>query len=207
MSFIGKAVGSVLGSITGTTAATRGAEAAAATQAGAAAAGIEEERRQFDALVELMSPFVTAGTGALAAQQDILGLGAPGAQEAAITGIEQGPLFQALARQGEEALLQQASATGGLRGGNIQGALAQFRPQMLQQQIQQRFGNLGGLTGIGQASAAGQAAAGQQTGASIADLLAQQGAATAGGQIARGTEQQRAFGSGLSLAGTIGGFF
>jgi len=98
---------------------------------------------------------------------------------------------------GEEALLQRASATGGLRGGNIQAALAQFRPQMLQQEIERQYGRLGGLTAlgqttsqnlaqIGQASAAGTATAGLRTGADIANLMGQQGAAQAGAELAKG---------------------
>ncbi len=54
------------------------------------------------------------------------------AQQGAISGLEGSPIFQALARQGEDAILQNASATGGLRGGNVQGALGQFRPAALQ---------------------------------------------------------------------------
>jgi hypothetical protein len=94
-------------------------------------------------------------------------------------------------------LLQRASATGGLRGGNIQAALAQFRPQMLQQAIEDQYGRLGGLTALGQtttqniaqlgqASAAGQSAAGLQTGADIAGLLGIQGAARAGSRLGQG---------------------
>ncbi|WP_449405980.1 hypothetical protein [Massilia phosphatilytica] len=36
------------------------------------------------------------------------------------------PRFQALQQQGNDAILANASATGGLRGGNVQGALGQF---------------------------------------------------------------------------------
>ena len=51
-----------------------------------------------------------------------------------------------MVRQGEEAILQGASATGGLRGGNVQAALAQFRPAMLNRFVQQQYERLGGLT-------------------------------------------------------------
>ena len=94
-------------------------------------------------------------------------------------------MFQALARQGEEAMLQQASATGGLRGGNLQGALAQFRPQMLAQAIEDQYSRLGGMTALGQQSAAGVGSAGMQSAGQIAGLLGQQGAARAGGTLGR----------------------
>jgi hypothetical protein len=209
MSFVGDFIGDVVGGITGAKQAGKAAERAGEMQAAAAQAGIEEQRRQFDKLVEIMSPFVTAGvggegvTGALQAQQELLGLRGPGSQQAAIAGIERSPLLQALTRQGEEALLQQASATGGLRGGNIQAALAQFRPQMLQTAIEQQFANLGGLTRIGQASAAGQAAAGMESAGAIGNLLAQQGAARAGGALAVGAAPGQAFGQLASLGGAF----
>ena len=236
------------------------ASSAAATQAGSAQSGIDEQRRQFDAVQKLLAPYVQAGGGALGGyapyqaagtgalptlqqyaqagapaleqQQALIGLRGPEAQRAAIASIEGGQQFQAMSRQGEEALLQRASATGGLRGGNVQGALAQFRPQLLSSLIDQQYGRLGGLaatggtvaqnlasgglsaTGelarIGQASAAGVGTAGSQTGANISNLLGQQGAAMAGADIAQG----RAFGAipgaiagGLGIFQGLGGKF
>jgi hypothetical protein len=230
---IGAAIG---GAIEGSQASSSASQA----QVGAAQGGIDEQRRQFDAIQQLLAPYVQAGgqalggyspyqqagagalptlqqfaqsgTPALEQQQALIGLRGPEAQRQAIAGIEGGQQFQAMSRQGENALLQNASATGGLRGGNLQGALAQFRPQLLNELINQQYGRLGGLaaqggtvaqnlassglsaTGelarIGQASAAGVGTAGQQTGANIANLLGQQGAARAGGIMG----QQQAFG-------------
>lgn len=191
--------------LTGAKQAGKAAQKAATTQAAAAEAGIAEQRRQFDTLVSLMAPYVAAGTGpqgALPAQQALLGLRGAGAQERAIAGIEQSPIFQALARQGEEAILQQASATGGLRGGNVQAALAQFRPQMLNQLIEQQYERLGGLSKLGQAAAAGQAEQGMAVGTNIANLLANRGQALAGGQLAAGNVRRQTFGDILSLGET-----
>jgi len=203
MSFVGDVIGDVVGGITGASQAADASSAAAATQAAASDAGIAESRRQFDAMVELMSPYVTSGTGALTAQQDLLGLGGPEAQQQAILGIEQSPLFTSMVQQGEEAMLQGASATGGLRGGNIQGALAQYRPQILSQLIEAQYGKLGGLSQMGQSAAAGQGAAGISTGSNIANLLAQQGAATAGGQLAQGGVVGQTFGDIMSIGGGV----
>lgn len=188
----------------------KAAKSAAQTQAGAAEAGIEEQRRQFDAVQELLAPFVTGGTAAFEQQQALIGLQGPEAQRAAMQAIEQGPGFQAMVDQGESALLQRASATGGLRGGNIQAALAQFRPQMLSQMIEQQFGNLGGLAQFGQSSAAGTAAAAQTTGTAVSGLLAQQGAAMAGGQLAAGRAASAlpsAIAGGLGIFSGLGGKF
>lgn len=71
------------------------------------------------------------------------------AQKSAIDQIQNDPLFQEQLRMGEEALLRNASATGGLRGGNLQRSLAQFAPGMLNQAVQQRLQQLSNLTGLG----------------------------------------------------------
>lgn len=154
---------------------------AAAAQGAASQAGIEEQRRQFDEMRKLLQPYTEAGLPALEQQQTLLGLKGPEAEQAAIARLTGGETFKALAQQGENALLQQASATGGLRGGNLQAALGQFRPQLLSSLIEQQYGRLGGMTNMGQASAAGVGSAGMQTGTNIANLLGQQGAAEAGG--------------------------
>jgi hypothetical protein len=205
-----------------TSSATR---SAADTQAGAAQAGIDEQRRQNEAVQQLLAPYVQAGGGALGAyapyqqagagalptlqqyaqagapaleqQQALLGLRGPEAERAAIQRISGGEQFKALTEQGEGALLSRASATGGLRGGNVQAALAQFRPAMLNAEIERQYGRLGGLTQLGaqtelnvaqlgQAGAARQAAAGLQTAANIGSLGGQMATniGSFGGQMA-----------------------
>lgn len=164
----------------------KAAASAASSQSAAALAGIEEQRRQFDVAQELLAPFTEAGTSAIGGQLALAGLSGQEAEQAAIDRIEGGAQFQSLVQQGEEGILQNAAATGGLRGGNTQAALAQFRPQVLSGLINQQFSNLGGIAGLGQASAAGTASAAQNTGSNIANLLQQQGAAQAGGALASG---------------------
>jgi hypothetical protein len=175
---------------------------AARIQAGAAGEGIAEQRRQFDAMRELLKPYTEAGAPALEEQQAFLGLRGPEAERAAIERISGGERFQELTRQGEEALLQRASATGGLRGGNIQAALGQFRPQVLNQLIEEQYGRLGGMTTLGQRSAAGVGAAGMETGTNVANLLSQQGAARAGGELG----EAKAYGQLFNLPAQLLGF-
>jgi hypothetical protein len=193
--------------VTGLASAYIGSEAAknaAKTQSDAAGEGIDETRRQFDAMQKLLDPYVQAGGKSLTVQGDLAGLNGPEAQRAAIEGISGGPEMAALTAQGENAILQNASATGGVRGGNTQGALAQFRPQMLSSLINQQYGRLSGLTQMGQASAAGVGAAGMQSGAQVADLLGQQGAAVAGGQLAQGQAWAQPLNQFGNLAGLYG---
>jgi len=174
---------------------------AAAAQGAASQAGIEEQRRQFDEMRKLLQPYTEAGIPALEQQQTLLGLKGPEAEQAAIARLTGGETFKALAAQGENALLQQASATGGLRGGNLQGALGQFRPQLLSNLIEQQYGRLGGMTNLGQASAAGVGAAGMETGTNIANLLGQQGSAEAGGILG----EAKAYGQLFNLPGQFVG--
>jgi hypothetical protein len=182
---------------------------AAQIQADASATDIAERRRQFDQIQELLRPYTEAGPGALTAQQDLLGLGGENAQQAAIAALEQSPQFAAMQQQGENAILANASATGGLRGGNTQAALAQFRPQVLSQLIGDQYSRLGGLVSIGQNAAAGVGNAGMATAAGIGGALQQQGAALAGGALAQGRGQAgmwNAAGNAIGAYGGMGGF-
>jgi len=184
-------------------------------QVDAAQLGVDESRRQFDAMQALLKPYTEAGAQSLAAQQDMAGLNGPEAQAKAMQGISGSPEMAALTAQGENAMMQSGAATGGLRGGNIQGALAQFRPQALSSLIDKQYGRLGGITQIGQASAAGVGAAGMQTGAQVAGLFGQMGdaqanaiigagQATAGGQLAQGQAWAQPLNQFGQLAGLYG---
>lgn len=179
----------------------RAAKKAGRQQAQAAEAGVAETRAAREELRRLLEPYTAAGAPALQQQMAALGLAGPEAQAQYVSAQEESPIFQALARQGEEAILQRASATGGLRGGNVQGALAEFRPQLLNQFLEQQYSRLGGMTALGQQSAAGVGTAGMESARSIADLLAQGGAARAGATL--GSAQ--AWGNVLSLPAQFAG--
>jgi hypothetical protein len=221
--FIGSAIG---GAIEGSEATGEASQ----VQQQAAQGGIDEQRRQFDAIQQLLNPYVKAGQGGLAGlqpyaqagqqafgqQQALIGLQGSEAQQQAITALQSSPQFQALQQQGENAILQNASATGGLRGGNVQAALAQFRPALLSSLIDQQYTRLGGLANVGQvtqqnlaslgqASAARTGAAGQQTASNIGNLLTQQGAAQAGGILGQQGAMTRGIAQGFgALQGANG---
>lgn len=180
------AIGTVAATAYSADAQRSAANKAADAQKAAAQQGIGEQQRQFDAIQHLLEPYVGAGNGALTGQQDLIGLNGSGAQQSAIGAIQNSPQFAALRQQGENSILANASATGGLRGGNTQAALAQFSPQLLNQLIDQQYSRLGGLTSLGQNSAVMQGNAGMQSGNAITNLLQQQGAAQAGAALAGG---------------------
>jgi hypothetical protein len=135
------------------------------------------------------------------------------AQKNAIDALANGSQFKALVGQGEEALLANAAATGGLRGGDTSGALAQFRPQMLQALIDKQLANLGGLAANGQNAAGGLGTAAQNTGAQVNAALGDKGAAQAGGYLARASafkgmlgDVANGFGMGSGTTGGMGTF-
>jgi len=203
---VGPVVGSQIGgAIGGAIEGDKATGQASNIQASSAQAGIDEQRRQFDAIQKLLQPYSKAGEGALGQQQALLGLSGAPAQQQAIAGLQQSPQFTAMLKQGENAMLQNASATGGLRGGNTQAALAQFRPALLAQTIQDQYARLGGLTSVGQNAAAGVGNAGMQTGSNISNLMQQQGAARAGGVLGQNQLGSAITGS-LGLIQGAGGF-
>jgi hypothetical protein len=182
------------------------AEDAANVQARAAVSGQETQRQMFERTQEILRPYVEsgraqlptlggytqAGPQAFERQLDLAGLRGPQAQQAAIGQVQAQPRFGTLMRTGEEAILANASATGGLRGGNTQNALARFRSDLLANEIEREYARMGGLTAfgqgvsqnlaqLGQASGASGVAAGLQTGQGIANLQGAAGAAQAGG--------------------------
>lgn len=202
--FVAVGAGTLIGGYMSSEATKDAANQAAGAQSDASNRQIEEARRQFDQVQALLKPYAQAGGGALGAQQNLLGLGGAGAQQQAIANIASGPEMAAMQQQGENAMLQNASATGGLRGGNLQGALAQFRPQLLNQLIQQRYQNLGGLTSIGQNAAAGTGNAAMNSSGQVIGALGDQGAAQAGAALAGGQANAQTWNSMGSTAATLG---
>lgn len=133
----------------------------------------------------------------------LLGLNGTAGQQDAIGALLASPEYSTLVRQGEEAILQNAAATGGLRGGNVQNSLANHRSDLVGGLISQQFSRLSGLTSLGQNAAAGVGNAGLASASNIGELLQQQGAALAGGQIAKGNVTTNAINTAAQVAGTI----
>lgn len=194
----------VVGGYMASKSASKAAAKAADAQTASANSQISESRRQFGAIQDLLKPYTQAGTGALVGQQNLLGLNGADEQQKAIGALSSSPQMAAMLSQGESAILQNASATGGLRGGNTQAALAQFRPQLLNQMIQQQYSNLGGLVSIGQNAAAGVGNAGQNSSNQIINALGQQGAAQAGAALAAGQANAQMWGGIANTASMLG---
>jgi hypothetical protein len=117
-----------------------------------------------------------SGAGVAAQQQQAALSGALGAdaQRAAMQGFMESPAQQFLREQGELGIINQASALGGLGGGNVQRELARFGTGLAAQDFQNQFNRLGSLSdqGLRAAGQAGQFLA--QAGAQQGNLAAQQ---------------------------------
>lgn len=205
-----------------------GAENAADTQAAASDRASQLQYQQFQDTQKLLQPYVTAGQGSLglggyapyiqggqnayAQLSNLAGLNGVNAQNQAIDAIQSSPTFLAQIQQGENAMRQNAAATGGLRGGNFQNALMQYRPTLLANNIASQMSTLGGLastglnatqnlTQLGQAAAAGVGSAGQNMAANVGNLMGQSAAAQANAQIAAANAYGNIGSSAIKAAG------
>lgn len=194
---IGAGVG-LLGSVLGSRKQAKSAQQASQAQQDLTRESIDEQRRQFDHIQNLLNPYVQAGHTALGQQSDLMGLNGVQNQQTAIDNLNNSPFLQSAYRQAENAILQNASATGGLRGGNIQSALADNRMNMLHQAYQGQLQNLGGMVSIGQNAGAGVGNAGANFANNVGSLNQNLGQALAGGLLAKGQAQ-------AGLWNTIGG--
>ena len=198
------AVGGIASSIIGGNAAKKAARVQAASQD----AALAQNQRQFDTTRADYAPFREAGANALGQQSALAGAGGAEAQQAAINGVQASPYFQSLMRNGTENVLQNASATGGLRGGNTQASLYNVGNDALAQAIQTQIGNLGGISQLGAGVTTNGAQLGQQNANAAGQFLTNKGTAQSQGALANGAMWSNAINQGTSLFGKFfgGGF-
>lgn len=169
------AAGSVIGGVLGG----KGASKAAQAQAKAQQAAIDEQRRQFDTTTANFEPFRQAGLSGLGGEMGLLGLNGGDAQQSAIDALKASPGFTSLYNTGQDTVLQNAAATGGLRGGNTNNSLAQFGSGLLNQVIQQQLSGYSGLANLGVGATNSVAGFGANAATNIGNNLVQQGNANA----------------------------
>lgn len=245
----GAALGGIIGgvgSVVGGLISSGGSQSAADTQASASGAGIAEQQREFDKIRSLLQPYIDAGTGALGGYanaqngytsalnqyggtlgqlNNLTGANGVEAQQAAINGLKANPLYTTSMNLGQQAILANASATGGLRSGNTNYSLGYLPGQVLSNVMQTQIGNLGtslngssglltgygnqvaqfgNLINVGENAAAGTGQAAMQTGNNITNLTGQIGAAQAGGTLG----SANAIATGINgFAGALGNAF
>ena len=139
---------------------------------------------------------VPGGTGgALPGQQERIGL------------AQQSPLYAQIMggrKAGEEAIMRQAGATGGLRSGNVQENLYDYNTQLQNQALSQAYGaqigeeqrQIAGLGGLAQLPSGAGQIAGQMSG--IGTTLGQ---GIVGAEQSQQASQQQGWGNLMGLAG------
>lgn len=170
---------SLLGAVIGG----KGAKKAAQQQAQAYQQGIDEQRREFDASQARFKPYSDFGLASMGSLSDLLGLNGNDKQGISIDALKQSPGFTSRYNTGVDTILQNGSATGGLRGGNIQNSLANFGSGLLGDVYNTQVGNLTNGVGIGSGTVTTLGNLGQQNANQISSLLGQKGGAQAAGTL------------------------
>ena len=191
--------------VTGVEGAQDAAKEAGRLQADASLAGIEEQRRQFDITQQNLQPFQEAGVSALQQQQALLGLSGADAQQQAFNQFTESPGQRFLRERQEKALLRNASAIGGLGGGNVRTALQEQAAGIAQQDFQNQFGRLGQLAGQGQSAVTNIGQFGAQTAGNIANLGQAASEARASGLLGAAQAETQFTNQLLGLGGQLGG--
>ena len=148
----------------------KASDKAAGAQQESAEKSIESQEAMFDKSLELQQPYRQAGYDALGGLQ---GLADPAQRGQMLNDYYAGDEYQALQGQQNEQTLRNAAATGGMRGGNTQAALANIAPQLGQNFLNNQQNQFTGLANMGM-GAASQGAQGAQQFGNQQSLLQQQ---------------------------------
>lgn len=200
---------SLLGGFIGSGKIKKGAKKASQLIYDSAIKGVDELGRQFNETQANFAPATALLAPGARHLGDLTGVNGAESQMSEIDALKASPLYQSLYRNGEEAVLQNASATGGLRGGNTERGLADFGSDTLSQTIQQKLAEYAGLVGIGTNAAGAVGNFGARSVEGQADLRNQGAGAKAQYQLIKGNlaaQNWRAAGSfGDQLAAAIAG--
>ena len=191
--------------VTGVEAAQDAANKAAKIQAKGAEAGIAEQRRQFDITQGNLQPFQEAGVGALGQQQALLGLSGQDAQNEAFAAFNESPGQKFIRDRAQRNLTRNASAIGGLGGGNVRSALVEQGAGFAQQDFTNQFGRLGQMAGQGQSATNSLGQFGAQSAGNIANLGIAGSQARASGILGGAQAESQFTNSLLNLGGMLGG--
>lgn len=193
-------------SIIGSSSSKKASKKAQAAQIATLNRGIDTLNTQFDWAKGESEPFVQGGQDATNALLELLGLPVNGKATdptQSIAALKGSPIYQALFNNGVDTTLANASATGGLRGGNTQDALARVGTDTLAKVYQDRVSNLSGVSGLGLQALTGLEGLGAANAESVASLFGKQGDVTAGGILQRSAINNQMLNTIASEAGKI----
>lgn len=198
---------SFVGGLLGGGSAKKASRKAMEAQVAAAEKGMAEQRRQYDQTRADFEPFRLSGTTALGRLNDLVGTNGAEPQDEAIAALRASPFYQRLYGAGEEAVLANASATGGLRGGNTGASLYRLGEGTLMDTIDRQLASYGGLAGMGMGATESVANFGQQRANNVTGLLGQIGNAQATNHLTRGGINAGMWKSAGSFADQVAGSF
>jgi hypothetical protein len=175
--------------------------------------GIDLQQQQYETTRNDYMPYTQAGTVALGGYRDLLGVGGTAssigelgateagrqAQAAAVDRLKADPFFQQNLADANENLLQTASASGGVRGGNTAGAIGQLSPALLQSYYQNALSGYGNLAQLGLGATGSVASAGLANANAATQLNSQIGQTQAQKYLTKG-------GINAATINNIGGF-
>jgi hypothetical protein len=127
---------------------------AADAQSQASANNLALAQQQYNTLQGQISPYLQAGQTGLTGYQNLLGANGDAEQNAAVNQIKTGAQYQGLMQTGNENVLANASATGGLRGSNTSNVLANTSIGALNSLITNKLAGYQNLMGAGQSALA-----------------------------------------------------
>jgi hypothetical protein len=184
---------SAIGSLFGGGSQKKAIKQATKAQVQMADKAIAEQRRQFDVTQANFEPYRADGVKGLAQLGDLVGINGGDKQASAIEMLKASPFYQSLFRTGEEAVLQNASATGGA--------------DTLMATIERQLASLGGLAGMGMGATESVANFGQNKANAVSGLFKDQGNAIASGALARGGVNAQMWKNAGSILDSIAGAF
>lgn len=147
-SFLGGPVGGAIGGLLDSHHKNRSVARAGSDQMAGYGAALDTSKGVMGDIKSYTSPYITNGGNASNSLATLLGLGG-GGQGEAIESLKNSPLYQSLYHNGMDTVLQGASATGGLRGGNTENSLGHLGVDTLAQAYQSMIDNLSNVAGLG----------------------------------------------------------
>lgn len=205
------AVGSIITSGIGAASSIIGGNKAAKAQKQAA----RLQAQQFQETKQLLSPYTTAGEGALDAYETSVGLNGLDRQREFFDSFQTDPGWQASLSHATRGLENMNAISGRGYGGNVIAGLGDYLQKNMLDAYRTRQSQLGGLVDTGRGAAQSLAGYGQQSAATQGQMLANagyyQGAgiANAGNAIMKGlgnAGQIGAYGQGAGLSAASGNF-
>lgn len=192
---IGAAIGGGVASIGGALLGSSASKKASKAQQAAAQAAIDEQKRQFDLSRADLEPWRTAGGSAITGGYAML---QPGYDYTASPG------YQFRLDEGLRGVQNSAAAKGLLQSGGTLKGIDKYSQGLAAQDFQDQFNRMMAVASGGQQATQAGVAAGQQSAASIADLLTQAGNAKASGYMGSANAWSQGLGGLASALGGLG---